>query len=242
MIKFITNRGSLEVKSGDVVLLLNPMKNIAFTSLELYVDIPKISLFNINVGSNEVLFTAPLSQVADSDGNFFTVDSFLEYASLNFGMTPINDSEISTDIVINGMVNNLASQGSAGYDYMEWTSNVTDSSQIPLWRNPRSFEIVAVTFVWMGDTPLSIGSGERVTFEIGYITNNTSSEINNFNPTDNLFVLDSKYNGLFASGEVEFATPIILTKYQNLAIVGTETGTVTPNDGELGISLLLKTT
>ena len=63
------------------------MKNIAFTSLELYQDIPTISLYNIDVGSNEALFTAPLSQVADSDGNFFTTDSFLRYASLNFGMT-----------------------------------------------------------------------------------------------------------------------------------------------------------
>ena len=93
MIKFITNCGSLEVKSGDVILLLNPLKNIAFTSLELFEDIPTISLFNINVGSNEVLFTAPLSQVADSDGNFFTVDSFLRYASLNFGMTEPDDSK-----------------------------------------------------------------------------------------------------------------------------------------------------
>ena len=244
MIKFITNGGSLEVRSGDVVLLLAPMKNIAFTSLELYQDIPTISLYNIDVGSNELLFTAPLSQVADSDGNFFTTDSFLRYASLNFGMTSTNTAtlKISTDIVINGMVNNLASQGSGGYDFMEWTSNVTTSGQIPLWRNPKDFKILEVTFVWMGVNNLQIGVGEQVKFEIGYITNNTSSQINNFNSIATLFTLDSTYNNTFASGQVAFSTPIDLAKYQNLAIVGTETGTVTPNDGELGISLLLKNT
>ena len=93
MIKFITNGCSLEVKNGgEAVLLFTPMKNIAFTSLELYQDIPTISLYNINVGLNERLFSAPLSQVADNDGNFFTVDSFLTYASLNFGMTPTESS------------------------------------------------------------------------------------------------------------------------------------------------------
>jgi hypothetical protein len=140
------------------------------------------------------------------------------------------------------MVNNLASQGSGGYDFMEWTSNVTTLSQIPLWRNPKDFKILEVTFVWMGVNNLQIGVGEQVKFEIGYITNNTSSQINNFNSIATLFTLDSTYNNTFASGQVAFSTPIDLAKYQNLAIVGTETGTVTPNDGELGISLLLKNT
>ena len=96
MIKFITNKGSLEIKSGDTVLLLTPMSNLAFTSLDLYNDVPTITLYNSNVGINETLFTAQLSQVADSDGNFFTVDSFLTYASLNFGMTMTESSTPSS--------------------------------------------------------------------------------------------------------------------------------------------------
>ena len=92
MIKFITNNGSLEIKSGNTVLLLTPMSNLAFTSLDLYNAIPRITLYNANVGINETLFTANLSQVADNNGNFFTVDSFLTYASLNFGMTVTESS------------------------------------------------------------------------------------------------------------------------------------------------------
>ena len=87
MNKSIINNGSLEITSGETVLLLTPLKNIAFTSLLLYQDVPTISLYNINVGQNESLFTAPLLRVADNDGNFFTVDSFLAFASSNFGMT-----------------------------------------------------------------------------------------------------------------------------------------------------------
>jgi len=87
MNKFIINNGSLEITSGETVLLLTPLKNIAFTSLLLYQDVPTISLYNINVGQNESLFTAPLLRVADNDGNFFTIDSFLAFASSNFGMT-----------------------------------------------------------------------------------------------------------------------------------------------------------
>jgi hypothetical protein len=87
MNKFIINKGSLEITSGETVLLLTPLKNIAFTSLLLYQDVPTISLYNINVGQNESLFTAPLLRVADNDGNFFTIDSFLAFASSNFGMT-----------------------------------------------------------------------------------------------------------------------------------------------------------
>ena len=33
---------------------------------------------------------------------------------------------------INGLINNLASAGSGGYDFMEWVSNVTSTTQIPV--------------------------------------------------------------------------------------------------------------
>ena len=99
MIKFITNNCSLEIQSGDTVLLLTPMHNLAFTSLEWYNDVPTITLYNSKVGINETLFTAQLSQVADSDGNFFTVESFLEYASSNFGMTMTESSTPSSGTV-----------------------------------------------------------------------------------------------------------------------------------------------
>jgi len=76
MIKFITNNGSLEIKSGNTVLLLTPMSNLTFTSLDLYNAIPRITLYNANVGINETLFTANLSQVADNNENFSQLIAF----------------------------------------------------------------------------------------------------------------------------------------------------------------------
>lgn len=143
------------------------------------------------------------------------------------------------EYIVNGLVNNLASQGSGGFDFMEWTSNITGSDQIPIWRNPRELKLKRVTFSWMGETSLSIGAGEQVAFTIGFITPNTSSRIANYNEIASLFTIDVSDNGTFASREVTFDTPISLSAFQNLAIVGTETGTVTPNSGELSISLLL---
>ena len=93
MIKFNIKGSSLEVVSIDnsrdvsTILLLTPLKNIAFNSLELYKDIPMVSLYNINVGFNENLLTAQLSKLANESGEFFTLDSFILFASSHFGMT-----------------------------------------------------------------------------------------------------------------------------------------------------------
>ena len=58
--------------------------------------------------------------------------------------------------VFNGLVNNLGSQGSGGYDFMEWTSNVTGPTQIPLIRTTDRLRLEYVTWVWMGETPIQL--------------------------------------------------------------------------------------
>lgn len=93
MIKLNIKGSSLEVVSIDkirdvsTILLLTPLKNIAFNSLELYKDIPMVSLYNINVGFNENLLTTELTKLANESGEFFTLDSFILFASSHFGMT-----------------------------------------------------------------------------------------------------------------------------------------------------------
>ena len=139
MIKFITSNGSLEIKSGDTVLLLTPMSNLAFTSLDLYNDIPRITLYNANVGINETLFTANLSQVADNNGNFFTVDSFLTYASLNFGMT-VTESSSPTPTPTDGITFKFpieSGQTIAQNDFVQLNDNgeifkVESSGSVPI--------------------------------------------------------------------------------------------------------------
>ena len=77
MITLNIKGSSLEVLNDTTVLLLMPLKNIAFNSLALYGDVPMITLYNINVGQNEILFTQPLSNVANTNGYFFSVSSFI---------------------------------------------------------------------------------------------------------------------------------------------------------------------
>tara|TARA_S200002703_G_scaffold53056_1_gene45857 strand:+ start:371 stop:964 length:594 start_codon:yes stop_codon:yes gene_type:complete len=143
--------------------------------------------------------------------------------------------------IMNGLVNDLASAGSGGYDYMEWTSNVTGPDQIPAIRTTNKLLLEYVTFVWCGEVALSIGAGEQVEFSIGSFADGTRTRIQNYTPISNLFTIDSTYNGLFASGQVDVtALNIQIPVNTNIAVVGTETGTVTPNNGELGLSFRFK--
>jgi hypothetical protein len=140
--------------------------------------------------------------------------------------------------VFNGLVNNLGSQGSGGYDFMEWTSNVTGPTQIPLIRIMDRLRLVYVSWVWMGETPIQLQAGESVTFSIGTIADNFKSEIANYVPNTTIFAIDSTDSGTFVSGQADVsAFNIDFVQFDNLAVIGEEAGTITPNTGELAISL-----
>ena len=155
MIKFITHNGSLQIESGNTVLLLTPMSNLAFNSLDLYNTTPTITLYNSNVGINETLFTAPLNQVADKDGNFFTVDGFLEYASLNFGMTMTESNTTSSGAVVmaNGTYVNFGASGGGadilGGSSVDWgVEQNTASDHFPFLVVPFKAKIKAIGIQW----------------------------------------------------------------------------------------------
>lgn len=142
----------------------------------------------------------------------------------------------NTPIIINGLVNNLASAGSGGYDFMEFVSNVTGPTQIPVMKLTRAMRLVGVGFVWMGDTALAIGAGEQVEFTIGTIPSGSNPIIGNYTSASVLFTLDSSVSGTWADGNNSGLT-IDFNAGDIIAVVGQETGTVTPNTGELGITL-----
>ena len=140
--------------------------------------------------------------------------------------------------VFNGLVNNLGSQGPGGYDFMEWTSNVTGPTQIPLIRIMDRLRLVYVSWVWMGETPIQLQAGESVTFSIGTIADNLKSEIANYNENTTIFRIDSNDSGSFVSGQADVSSfNIDFVQFDNLAVVGEEAGTITPNTGELAVSL-----
>lgn len=116
MIKLNIKGSSLEVVSIDesrdvsTILLLTPLKNIAFNSLELYKDIPMVSLYNINVGFNENLLSTQLSKLANESGEFFTLDSFVLFACSHFGMTMTEDGSSVPSGNIDGLTHKFPIQ------------------------------------------------------------------------------------------------------------------------------------
>ena len=211
MIKFITNNGSLEIKSGNTVLLLTPMNNLAFTSLDLYNTIPTITLYNSNVGINETLFTATLSQVADNDGNFFTVESFLEYASLNFGMT-MTESSTPSSGAVDSLIHKFPIQSG---------QTIAENTFVQLDDNGELFNIES-----SGTIPIQfpIGSGEEYSS-----TTSPSDTANNLvkfvDDTQNFIMFYSNrvngqdYDGMFIGGEVDSLGNF---DFQNAPVKGNE--------------------
>ena len=155
-------------------------------------------------------------------------------SSTGTGVEWINDGRGT--VIINGLVNNLASAGSGGYDFMEFVSNVTGPTQIPVMKLTRAMTLVGVGFVWMGDTALTIGAGEQVEFTIGTIPSGSNPIIGNYTSASVLFTLDSSVSGTWANGNNSGLTTFF-NAGDIIAVVGQETGTVTPNTGELGITL-----
>ena len=140
----------------------------------------------------------------------------------------------TTTILINGLVNNLASAGSGGFDFMEWVSNITSATQIPVMKTPRDIVLKAVSYSWMGDTALSIGVGEQVAFTIGTIPSGVNPVIANYTSLVSLFDLTNADVGTYAN-DVVTGLNQTFGAGDVIAVVGQETGTVTPNSGELSL-------
>jgi hypothetical protein len=102
MIVFDIEGSSLKVLNDKTILMLMPLKNIAFNSLELFNDTPRVTLYNLNVGQNEVLLSMPLENIENSDGEGFTAKSFLTFASLNFGVDSVVDVTSTSRIGLSG--------------------------------------------------------------------------------------------------------------------------------------------
>lgn len=156
-------------------------------------------------------------------------------------------SQLSTGYtVVNGMINNLGSQSATpvGYDFMQWVSNVTPDTQIPLMRTLRKYQLMQVSWIFTGNAPLNFNSPtDKFKFDLISIPDNSSSQISNSTTIDTLFEFDSSDNGTFPGGQVDLANQaIIIDQYTNLGLVCKESGSVTPTDGELGLSFLFQET
>jgi hypothetical protein len=144
------------------------------------------------------------------------------------------------------MINNLGSQSASpiGYDFMQWVSNVTPDTQIPLMRTLRKYQLMQVSWIFTGNAPLNFNSPtDRFQFDLISIPDNSSSQLSNTTTLGGLFEFDSSDNGTFPGGQVDLANQaIIIDQYTNLGLICKESGSVTPTDGELGLSFLFQET
>lgn len=141
--------------------------------------------------------------------------------------------------IICGFFNNLFSQGSGGYDYMEFVSNATPMNAIPSLTLPYRCRLVKITCNYLGLSALGAGAGESWTVKCVVIPHNQSPTIgNSVDRGDNLFVWDSTLNGTFPSTSVD--CQVDFEAGERIALVGTEQGTVTDNTAEAQVCLVFQ--
>ncbi len=155
----------------------------------------------------------------------------------NFTIASIRD--LMGKYMVNGLVNNLASGGGGAFDFMEWTSNITSSTQIPMIKLPQAVQLKTIAYTWMGDSPLTIAVGDQVAFDIGTIAPGLNPVIGNYVPVKPLFQLTSADNGTYANAIVDNINQDFNAGDQ-IAVIGTESGAVTPNTGELAITFIFQ--
>jgi hypothetical protein len=166
----------------------------------------------------------------DNDTSLATSAAIVDYVSRNSG----------NNVTLTGMVNNLASQGSGGYDYMEWTSNATPEGQVPAIIMLQDLKLVKVGLVWLGQNALNLTGSEKVEFSLRKLSAGQSSQIANYTTLGTLFHIDTNDDASFPHRVITLTTPINVNAGDIIACVGQETGTVLPNNGELAITFLFE--
>ena len=85
MLQFQTVGNTLKVSNESATVFSISKKDVYYIQSSLNEDVPKISLYNLNVGVFAVVFQALLSDCSDPNGDPFTVNSFTTFAEDNLG-------------------------------------------------------------------------------------------------------------------------------------------------------------
>jgi hypothetical protein len=190
--------------------------------------------------------TDGLSSPIELQTKTFTIAGLADYI-LNI-VTPPASSET---FIVNGMFKAIGSNTGGGVgpefskDFLEWTSAVTPSTQVPLWRVPVTLKLKLVTWAWVSDTVMSIAPGDTMTVSIGEVANNAISNYANYSKKEDLFVISDLYDKSYPRGEVDVSNlNIVLNAFQNIGVVceGSLNSTITPTDGDMELSFYFEKT
>ena len=95
MLQFQIVVNTLKVSNESTTVFSISKKDVYYIQTSLNEDVPKISLYNLNVGVFAVVFQAPLSECSDPNGDPFTVNSFTTFAEDNLGFNSDGASSIT---------------------------------------------------------------------------------------------------------------------------------------------------
>ena len=190
--------------------------------------------------------TDGLSSPIELQTKTFTIAGLADYI-LNI-VTPPASSET---FIVNGMFKAIGSNTGGGVgpeiskDFLEWTSAVTPSTQVPLWRVPVTLKLKLVTWAWVSDTVMAIPPGDTMTVSIGEVANNAISNYANYSKKQDLFVISDLYDKSYPRGEVDVSDlNIVLNAFQNIGVVceGSLNSGITPTDGDMELSFYFEKT
>ena len=190
--------------------------------------------------------TDGLSSPIELQTKTFTIAGLADYI-LNT-VTPPASSET---FIVNGMFKAIGSNTGGGVgpenskDFLEWTSAVTPSTQVPLWRVPVTLKLKLVTWAWVSDVVMNIPAGDTMTVSIGTVANNAISNYANYSKKQDLFVISDLYDKSYPRGEVDVSNlDIVLNAFQNVGVVceGSQNSGITPTDGDMELSFYFEKT
>lgn len=85
MVQFQIVVNTLKITDGINTVFSISKKDVYYIQTSLNAEIPKISLYNLNVGVFSIVFETLLSNALDPNGDPFTVNSFTDFAEINLG-------------------------------------------------------------------------------------------------------------------------------------------------------------
>ena len=190
--------------------------------------------------------TDGLSSPIELQTKTFTIAGLADYI-LNI-VTPPASSET---FIVNGMFKAIGSNTGGGVgpevskDFLQWTSAVTPSTQVPLWRVPVTLKLKLVTWAWVSDQVMAIPPGDTMTVSIGEVANNAISNFANYSKKENLFVISDLYDKSYPRGEVDVSDlNIVLNAFQNIGVIceGSLNSGISPTDGDMELSFYFEKT
>jgi hypothetical protein len=129
MLQFQIVVNTLKISNETTTVFSISKKDVYYIQTSLNEDVPKISLYNLNVGVFAIVFQAPLSECSDPNGDPFTVNSFTTFAEDNLGF---NSDGASSSITVTDSYATLPAPATVSGQFY-WCENADGTFPVGLY-------------------------------------------------------------------------------------------------------------